>query len=481
MELKQKAIGSTLWTTLEGSVRELLSFAVFLLLARMLSPEAYGLIAIATVVIAVTSTLSELGFQQAIIQTAELVPQRLYSAFWLSIALSGLLYFSIWMTGPILSAAFGEPELSSIIRWLGLIVVLKSLTVVHRGLLVRNFQFRLLAMRSITSIAVGGAVGVGMALQGYTVWALVGQQLAAAATSTLTLWLSVAWKPAFKFSWPDLKTMLPFSLSITGSNLVDVANRQSDKLIIGACLGTTELGAYSIAYKVFAAANSVILGSLSKIALPSFSQLQTDLLKLRNAYYTAVGVSSAVSLPIFLLIMLSVDRLIPVLFGVQWAASIPILQLLMVSSCVHSINSFSSPLLLALGKARTVFRLNIINASLSLLGLIIAVQWGVLAVAFAFVLRSAVMLPVDFYFLHRYANISYKHLMSRLKAQIAGMLAIVLIFVACNRYLSNLDDWTVLSIQYLASAIAYYWVLFILDRRLCTRISEFLLIATKRG
>jgi PST family polysaccharide transporter len=422
-----------------------------------------------------------LGFQKAIVQTAELVPQQLHSAFWLSLALSGLLYFSIWATGPILSAAFREPELQSVIRWLGLLVVLKSLTVVHRGLLVRRFQFKLLALRSIASIAIGGAVGIGMAMQGYTVWALVGQQLASAVASTLALWFSATWMPEFRFSWSAVKTMLPFSLTVTGSNLLDVANKQTDKLLIGAYLGKTELGAYTIAYKVFGVASEVILRPLSRIALPTFSQLQDDLPKLRSAYYTAVCVSSAVSLPIFLLIMLSVDRLIPALFGVQWVESVPVLQLLMVSSCVHSINSFSSPLLLALGRARTVFRLNIINVTLNIIGLLIAIRWGVVAVALAFALRSILMFPADFYFLHRYADISYKHLLSRMKGHLAGLLAIVLTILASNKYLYELSDWTVMSFQYLASATAYLLVLFILDRALCLRISDFLLIVVRRG
>ena len=481
MEVKHKAIHSTFWTTLEGVGKELLSFAVFLLLARMLNPEAYGLIAIATVFVSVIGTLSELGFQKAIVQVADIAPRHLHGAFWLSLTVSCLLYLCIWASGPILSTVFGEPELQSIIRWLGLLVVLRSLTVVQRGLLVRRFQFKALALRSIASIAIGGAVGVGLAMRGYTVWALVGQQLASAVAATLTLWFSANWTPEFRFSWSGAKTLLPFSLTVTGSDLLVVANQQVDKLLIGAYLGKIELGAYSIAYKAYVVASQVILQPLSRIALPAFSQLQNDLPRLRMAYYTAVSVGTAASLPIFLLILLSVDRLIPALFGIQWIESIPVLQLLLVASCVHSVNSFTAPLLLALGRARTVFRLTIINAALNVLGLMIAIKWGVVAVALAFALRSILMLPASYYFMHRYADISLTHLLGRMKGQIVGLLAIVLVIVVSNRNLYDVSDWAVMSFQCSVSAVAYLSVLFILDRRLCLRILGFLLIAVRRG
>ena len=155
----------------------------------------------------------------------------------------------------------------------------------------------------------------------------------------------------------------------------------------------------------------------------------------------------AVLLPILLLIMLSVDRLIPALFGIQWIESIPVLQLLLVASCMHSINNFTSPLLLALGRARTVFRLTIINATLNVLGLVIAIKWGVVAVALAFALRSILMFPVSYYFMHRYADVSLTHLLGRVKGQIAGLLAIVLVIMASNRYLYEVSDWTVMAFQ----------------------------------
>ena len=481
MDLKRKVIASTLWTTLEGAGKELLSFAVFLLLARMLNPQAYGLIAIATVFISVMSTLSELGFQKAIVQAPRLSPCSLHSVFCLSLTMGALLYLGIWMSGPVLSAAFGEPELELVIRWLGLLVLMKSLTVVHRGLLVRRFEFKLLALRSIVSILVGGTVGIGMAMQGHTIWALVGQQLSAGMTSVLTLWFSAAWFPQFRFSWPAAKTLLPFSLRVTGSNLLDVANRQSDKLLIAAYLGKTELGAYSIAYKVFGVASRIVLLPLTRVALPAFSQRQDDLPALRSIYYTAVSISSAASLPFFLLILLSVDRLIPALFGAQWSAGIPVLQLLLVSSCINSINSFSSPLLLALGRARTVFRLNVLNVSLNILGLLIAVRWGVVAVALAFAIRSIAMLPADFYFLHRYAEISVKDLLTRMKGQIAGSLSIVLVIAVSNSHLYEFEVWSALAVQYLAASAVYLIVLFIVDRPLYTKTLDLLLIAARRG
>lgn len=478
--VEERAAKSTFWSTLESSVTELLSFTVFLVLARLLNPEAYGIVAIATVFVSVITALAGFSLNAAIVQIEKLQPAHLNSAFLLSFGLGVFFYLLVWLLAPWLALAFDEPQLEPVMIWLGLTSLLHGMAEVPTGLLLREFQFKYLALRTITGVALGGVFGVTLAMNGFGVWALVAYQLTAAIAQVALLWLFVRWRPGLQFSWSHLSRLLSISRYVLGSNLAGNVNQQADKLLVGSFLGSTALGIYSIGYKIFQVSTSVTLFSLYKIALPTFSRLQNDLGRLRDTYISSIQYSAAISLPIFIGIIALADRLIPTIFGEQWLGSVAVVKLLMIASCCASLNPFSQPLFIALGHVNLAFRLSVANTLLNLLGFLIAVRWGIVAVAAAFSIRAVIMLPINIHFVQRYTRISFGAILSNIRGVITGLIIMVLVITLIEKQLVDYPTLLVLFIQATCAATSYFLVIFFLDRELCNRLSTLLKIAFSR-
>jgi PST family polysaccharide transporter len=481
MGLKETAVKSATWKALENSVSQFLSFIVFLVLARILNPEVYGLIALAGIFTLSLTTLCAFGFEQTVIKLEKLTPQDLSSIFYLSCILSISMYLLLVLGSAAIAEVFSEPELQDILPWLGLCVIFNSICAIPRGILRRNFMFKYLALRSIAGIAAGGAVGVWMALAGYNAWALVGQQLAMSVSYTIILFASCRWLPTKEFSWRSIIDTMSFSANVLGAQFMNIATRQADNILIGFFLGSTVLGIYRIGYKIFDTATHVILGSLSAIAFPAFARVMGDHEKMRAAYYSMVVKSTAITLPCFLLLILLSEQLVPTIFGEQWSGSGVVLQYLTIAACINCITYFNSAFFLALGRARTIFRLEIINTGLNIIAFLVAVRWGIAAVAAAFAIRAIITFPLSMFFLQRFASISFASLIVKMKGHLAGLVFLASTVIFVGESTSSLDPWLRLTLQLITGGAVYTITLFMLDRALCKQLISLALIATRRS
>ena len=387
-------IRSSFWSSLENIAIQVVSFLVFLVLARLLQPDEYGTVAVSMVFVALVSAIASFGIQGAIVQGRELETAQLSSGFWLSLLAGVILYIIIYACAPYLASFCGEPEIEHVLIYLGLIGIVQAAEVVPRALLVRNFRFRYLAFKSILSTLVSGVVGIVMAVEGYGVWALVAQQLSLATVQAVFSWCGAGWIPAFEINWLRLKSLLSVSLYLMGNKLSNTMSRQTDNLLIGTFLGTRELGVYSVGFKLFDTTNSIFLQSLARLGLPTFSRLQHAPDRLASAYQRAWTMGAAFTLPVFILIILTAPDLVPMVFGSQWLDSVTVLQFLMIACCCRALTNFDTPLLIACGRVKLVFNLTLVKAVVNIFGFIVAVKWGVNAVAASFALAALLMLPV---------------------------------------------------------------------------------------
>jgi O-antigen/teichoic acid export membrane protein len=473
-DIKQKMISSSFWSFLENAATQVVSFLVFLVLARLLQPNDYGTIAIAMVFVALVGAISGFGISGAVIQIRELEAAHLSSGFWLSLLTGVLLYVIIYACAPYLASFYDEPEIKYILLCLGLIGVIDAAEAVPRGLLSRNFRFRYLAFGSILSTLVGGAVGITMAVNGYGVWALVAQQLSVAMVRTVLTWFGAGWIPAFVISWPRLKSLLSVSLYLMGSRLSNTLSRQTDNLLIGTFLGTRELGVYSIGFKVFETINSVLLNSLSRLGLPTFSRLQSAPDRLANAYQRAWTIGVALTLPVFILIMLTAPDLMPFVFGRQWLDSASVLQLLMIASCCRALTNFDSPLLIACGRAKLAFNLTLVRTILNIAGFFVAVKWGINAVAAAFAIAALLMLPVWKFAIERYTPASITHASQRLRSVGFGLIALSGTVLLVELLFPDISIVTQVASQWVVGLIVYSFAVCMLDRSVQADVQDLL-------
>ena len=467
-------ISSSVWSSVEKVVMEAVSFLVFLVLARLLQPTDYGVLAIAMVFVTLLGNIAGLGISGAVIQIRELLPTHLSGGFWSTLLVAAFMYAIVYSCAPYLASFYKEPALEYVLLCLGFIGVLNALESVPRALLSRHFKFRFLALRSFCSTLVGGVVGITMAFNGYGVWALVAQQLSSTLVRTSLTWVGAGWVPTFRVSWEPLKALLSVGLYIMGTRLSNTFSRQTDNFLIGTFLGSRELGVYSIGVKVSRTANSVLLHSLSRLGLPTFSRLQGSADQLENAYQRVWTMGAALTLPVFILVMLTASDLVPLLFGDQWQDSATVLQILMIASCCLALNNFDSPLLVACGKAKLAFRLAIARTLLNVIGFAVAVNWGINAVAAAFAIAGLMMLPVWKVAIEKYSPVSVKNASGQLISVAYGLVGLSVSVLLLGYLLSDIPNLYLIASQWILGLIGYSAIVFARDQSLRSGMRDLL-------
>ncbi|MBF2047374.1 MAG: lipopolysaccharide biosynthesis protein [Elainella sp. C42_A2020_010] len=394
MSIREKAIQGVLWSALQNWGSQVGSLLVFFLLARLLTPEAFGLVAMANIFLAFMQIFLQQGFAQSLIQRQDLEPEHIDTAFWTNLAIGACLTaFGLTAAGWV-AAQFQQPQLTPILQVLSLLFLITACGNVQQALLERAFNFRATATRALAATLVGGAAGIGLALAGFGVWSLVGQQVIQELTGVLVLWHASDWRPRFRVSLPHFWQLFRFGMPILGFNFLNFLNSRADDLLIGYFLGAVPLGYYSIAYRILGVMQQLLVQTSQQIALPTFSRLQSDLEQFRQAFYTATQLTSLIAFPVFLGVLVLAPELVVMLFGEQWTPSIPVLQVLSLAGIFQSISFFKSSVFMAMGKPSWSLWLSLLTVVLNLIGFSIAVRWGIVAVAAAFVIRGYVVFPI---------------------------------------------------------------------------------------
>jgi O-antigen/teichoic acid export membrane protein len=382
---RRKVVRGVAWAGAASWGGQLLSFVIYAGLARLLSPEAFGLVAIAGIYIAFIQLLVAQGFGMAIVQRESVDDSHLDSAFWIAIASAFVLCLLSHVFGPQIGRFFGEPEVTPVIGWLSFSLFFHAMSSVQIAILTREMDFRSLAIRSLLATLLGGAVGLTMAFRGWGVWSLVGQQLTNAILSSLIMWWAVSWRPAFRVSSRHLRDLYKFSLNLTGNDVLWFFAQKSDQTLVGYSFGPLGLGPYSLASRLPTLLHDSMIGPLQSVAFPTLSKLQTEPERFERALLKFCELSSFVSFPVFFGVMAIAPSLVPWLFGAKWLAAVPLLQVLAAYGAARSALGFMHPLMLSKGRAGLYLAMNIILATLTFIGCLIAVRWSPFGVALSVV------------------------------------------------------------------------------------------------
>lgn len=370
--LRGKATQSIGWIVLERWTSRLLSLVVIAVLTRLLSPEAFGLVAMATVVTAILQVFVDAGFVTVLVQKKDLSPKDSSTAFWTSLGLSIVLYGALFFAAPLLSLLFNEPDLTNVLRVLGLGLPIWSLAQVPAALLERSFGFRSLAIRQVIGAVCGAAAAIPVAFAGGGVWALVAQVLVTNAASVVVLWSSTPWRPRWEFSLTSLRSMWAMGTRVIGIGLLDALQQNIDKLIVGAAFSAQELGYYFLAQRIGTILIELVTTVMSRVTLTTFSKVQDDLPRLNRIFLQMTFASAAIGVPMFGLVAVLAAQIVPFAFGPGWEATVPIMWILAGGWAFGAVMYFDRNAFLAIGRA---------NVALS-----VAVLQNVVGVALVFAL-----------------------------------------------------------------------------------------------
>ncbi len=436
--------------------RRLINFVVFAALARLLLPEDFGLIAYAGVVIAISETLVDQGLGVAITQREDLEQRHINAAFWMNVAAGVFFAAAIYASADWLAVTFRAPDLGPVLQALSVVLVLRGAIVVQTALLRRRFRFKAIAGVSVASSVIGGIVVLVAALQGMGVWSLVLQQITQAVVELVLVSSVARWAPNFSFDWEAAKELASFSMNVLGASLLTVVSRRFDDFLIGYVLGSEALGYYTIAYRVLQLGTQFLVSSTNQVALSSFSRLQSDPHRLKDAFLTAIRLSATVAAPAFVGLSVLAPEVVQTVFGPGWEPSIPVLRLLALVGIRFSINYYHSSVYFAVGRPDIRTKVLVVHTVANVVAFLIAVRYGIVAVAAAYVARSYLLAPIDLFVLPRLIPMKIGDYLKQLGATLVCCAVMAVVLLATRGLLSG---WPGLLLSTMVGFVTYTFAL----------------------
>lgn len=392
--LRFHSLRGLLWTAGQNLLVRGLSLVTFVILARILTPRDYGIVAIAGVFAALLSLLAAGGLSQALVQRATLDSADIDTAFWVSLCLGALLSVLFASLAMPLASFFGLPELNAVALALSPMLLAVSLGSTPVGLLQRQLRFDVISKAVVLANVAATIIGVAVALFGGGYWALVVQTVTAPVAQTLTLWIALDYRPGRHLSWRRARTLFATGRPFVGENALGFLNDQSDKFAIGRLYGTSSLGVYAVAYRIITILLDVLARSVQVVALPAFARLRSQLERAASSYEALLRVYAAIVLPTFAITAMNADDLVLVVFGEKWEATVPLLQILCIYGAAQAFNLINVVVLQALGVGTTALWLSGVATIAQLLLLLLLARYGVAWIAATYALRALLTVPV---------------------------------------------------------------------------------------
>ena len=384
--LKSKTAHGIGWSLADNVASQGITFLVGLVLARLLTPEEYGLIGIITIFIAVFNSLVDSGFSNALIRKDDVDETDYGTVFISNLALSVLLFAVLFVCAPAIGHFFRQPALSPLTRVMGSIVLINALAIIQRTRLVKNIDFKTQTKVSIIASSVSGVVGIGMAFAGCGVWSLAGQQISRQTLNTTFLWIFNRWIPSLKFSKKSFRELFGFGWKLMVSGVIDTIWRQIYQIVIGKCYSAQALGQYTRAEQFSSIFSSNITAVVQRVSYPVLSSIQNDVERLKSAYRKVIKVTMLVTFALMLGLAGAAEQVILVLVGDQWLPCVPFLQIVCFSMMLYPLHAINLNMLQVLGRSDLFLKLEIIKKIVGigpiLLGIFGNIYWMLIASVF---------------------------------------------------------------------------------------------------
>lgn len=392
--LKEHAFSGFVWMMMGSAAQVLLKIGVLAVLARLVTPQIFGIMAIAIMVMDFSKMFTHMGVGPALVQRQVLEKRHLTSGFTLSLAMGVFFGLLLFFAAPLLANFFKMPELVAVLRVISLVFLIDSFTLIGQALMQREMRFKTAIAFEVVSYAIGyGAVGIILAYMGYGIWALVTASLAQAMLFTVLLVWAQPFPKRLGFDVPAIKDLLFFGGGFTIAKIGNYFATQGDNLVVGKMLGAGPLGIYGRAYQFMVMPAGLFGNALDKALFPAMSKVQDNKAKLGKAFLTGVGLIAIIAIPLSFMIVFLAQEIVLILLGAKWTAVIIPLQILGASLLFRMSYKMSESLARATGAVyRRAWR-QFVYAGLVLCGSYVGHFWGLEGVA----LGVALALVINFF------------------------------------------------------------------------------------
>ena len=396
--LRRRSVRGGAVTLANQAVKFLLTLGSTAALARLLTPEDFGLVAMIVSVVGFIQTFKDMGLAMATVQRADINHGQVSTLFWTNLGISAVLTLITAALAPGLAWFYNEPRLTHMTFVLAGTLVFSGLTVQHQALLRRQMRFGALAAIEITSLAVGAASAIAAAAAGLGYWALVLYPLLKEITTTAGVWLTCGWRPGPPVRRAGVRTMLSFGAHLTGFNLVNYFARNLDKILIGRQWGATPLGLYNKAYQLVLLPIQQINSPVTSVAVPTLSRLQNQPERFRAYYRRGVLLTVSIGMPVVAFLFVDAYKAILTVLGSQWTDAVAIFRVLGPAAFIGTFNVATGWVYISLGMTRRQLGWGIFSSALTMVAFFIGLRWGPTGVAAAVSISLTVLrLPAVIY------------------------------------------------------------------------------------
>ncbi|WP_299230681.1 lipopolysaccharide biosynthesis protein [uncultured Halomonas sp.] len=387
MSLKRQAITGVKWSFVQQLSVQIINFGVQVILARLLTPEMFGLIAMVIVFVSIGATLMDSGMTSSLIRTKTPEQKDYSTVFVTNLIVSCSVYGLVFIAAPYIAAFYKQAVLTDIVRVLALSFVIRSFVAVHVAKLTKEMNFKLQMQLQIPSAIIGGGVGVSMAYTGYEVWSLVWLNLAQALVFTVQNWLFIPWKPSLVFDKEKFKHHFRFGYKLTLASLIDTIFNDVYRIVIGKFYSPVQVGYFHQAEMLRLFPVQQLSAVLGKVTYPYFSNINSDA-SLKSAYKKTMKLVISVTFPVMLVLILLAEELIRFLLGEKWLPAAPYLQILATASIIRPVSVYNLNILKVKGRSDLLLIIEVVKKALGVCFLAAGLAYGVMGIVVSLVLFS---------------------------------------------------------------------------------------------
>lgn len=405
--LKNKTQKGLAWSMIERFATQGVQFLFGIILARLLSPDDYGIIAMPLVFLAIAQCFIDSGFSGALIRKTNLTEDDLSTAFYFNIGVGVICYLILFFTSPLIADFYNTPILADLLKVTALATLFNPLCAVQQAILTKKIDFKTQAIVSLAGALVSGLVGLVMAYTGFGVWALVFQQVGGYVIRTILLWILCKWKPKRRWSWESFHYLWGFGSKMLASGLLETIYSNIYPIVIGKYFSANDLGNYTRAQQFSNLPSSNVTGVLQRVTFPVLSNIQNEDERLARNYRKILKLSAFLIFPLMLLLSAIANPLVRVLLTDKWEGCIILLQILCFSLMWYPIHSINLNLLQVKGRSDLFFQLEVIKKILGVIIMCITIPNGIIWMVGGGIVGSIFSLFINTYYTGKLINVGF--------------------------------------------------------------------------
>lgn len=396
-----------MWNAIERFSTQGIQFVLTIVIARILSPDDYGLVAMLSIFMAIAQTLVDSGFGNALIQKKDRTEVDYSTTFYFNFVFSAFIYLVLFLIAPYISVFYEQPELVSITRIFGLTLIINSLSIVQQARLTAVLDFKKQALASFLSVLIGGGAGVWMAYHEFGVWTLVWQSLFSSSCRSLILWIYARWMPRWLFSWSSFRSLFSFGSKIMLSGILHTIYINMYSLVIGKMFNAVELGYFNRAYTLGQFPVQNFSNIVLRVIYPIQCRYQNDMKMFNYLFVNSLRISCFLTFPLMTGIVVLATPMVQILLTDKWLPIVPLLQIVCISQMWDPIMRLNSLVLDAKGRSDYRLYSEIIKKIVAFSILFISIPFGIKVMCVGLVLYSFADMLIIIGYSRKVTNVGY--------------------------------------------------------------------------